>query len=1127
MTVATNDNVTKLYIATFNRAPDAGGLTYWVNQSGLTLEEIAQSFFDQKETQDKYNGMDNQTFIETVYQNVLAREGEEAGVNYWVGELNDGKITKDNAILAILGGATGSDATLLENRTEVGVYYAQSGKTSPDPFDVIKETNGDSETVGNVKNWIDGNIPQAPSTYFVLDDDDKDYNLTGSDQDDVFVIEEFKTANINGGKGSDTVDFQEFNNTGVNVSLSTGIAPNGMTLESIENIRGTSGTDSLTGNSDANILVSMGGNDSMDGGVGNDRLLFNTVEDLSGGVNQEVNGGQNTDTLEITGQTNITVDGTAGQETFRTVSDVEILQVGYDEEGSPDATTITLTNGGNLNMFDEVRGTESHDKKGNATNDKIQSAGALDVSGVKLTSIEELESTEEEQTITIGKDTLTSVKSVIGEEDADNDNAGTQLVLDANNGDVFDLTQPNFTNIDNISQQATASSTVIVNQKLINDLAATAGDDGFDPAGAAAAPVGNWTESTLKASGIGLDLSVLADGDTNFDTIEFGTAREVTVGNINDNDAATVNDLADLDTITGSDYGADLLRIKPDAVAEQDLTAVTITKVERLDLEEISNIALDNGNVVGLEQISGDDDQADGAVTTIDAGRETAIGGLNLKGIKLEDIAGLTNAISGVNGTVTIDTKTQLGSAFQDLDHVSNQTIILGEAGAYDFSQIDEASGATIASISADGVATINMFDQITGSSGNDIVKGAADSMSYTLGDGDDNFTGTDTANELVLGGAGNDTISLGDNADVTDTLGIAGVVGTQTANLILSSVQENGSDYIAALDAAGATVGGVQTAVGLSFHDGAYADGGTGDDAITSGDQDDILIGGTGNDTIKAGGGFDIVLAGAGDDVLSGGDGTDWLAAGAGNDVIEGNAGGDFIFGGEGRDVLRGDQLENNDPNGDIEYLARDVFLFEAGDSGVTESTVDVIKDFLSADRAAGMDVNGDGNIDAVDAGLSDVIAHNWFAANAALAGQNSVDRAAADGTGLPTAGTADNGAGVAYDTFAYDAGATTAASLQAAADAALDKAYSAQNLHTEVAANEYTSQAVQFEYGGKEYVVIDAYVTGDVATAELGAAANNYSDNDLIVEIADTSVSWSINADDVVVTRWDTGTL
>lgn len=1116
MTVATNDNVTKLYIATFNRAPDAGGLTYWVNQSGLTLEEIAQSFFDQKETQDKYNGMDNQTFIETVYQNVLAREGEEAGVNYWVGELNDGKITKDNAILAILGGATGSDATLLENRTEVGVYYAQSGKTSPDPFDVIKETNGDSETVGNVKNWIDGNIPQAPSTYFVLDDDDKDYNLTGSDQDDVFVIEEFKTANINGGKGSDTVDFQEFNNTGVNVSLSTGIAPNGMTLESIENIRGTSGTDSLTGNSDANILVSMGGNDSMDGGVGNDRLLFNTVEDLTGNAanGQEVNGGQNTDTLEITGQTNITVDGTANQETFRTVSDVEILQVGYDEEGSPDATTITLTNGGNLNMFDEVRGTESHDKKGNATNDKIQSAGALDVSGVKLTSIEELESTASNQQVIIGKDTLTSVKKVTGFDTDDT----TDLVLNANNGDEFDLTAPTFTSIDTISQQAAATSTLKINQGLINSLASSDGDDGFSG--------GDFTQSTLVAGGIGLDLSVLADGDTNFDTIEFGTAREVTVGNINDNGGAA-GDLADLDTITGSDYGADLLRIKPGVVSEQDLTAVTITKVERLDLEEISNIALDNGNVVGLEQISGDDDQADNAVTTIDAGRETAIGGLNLKGIKLEDIAGLTNAISGVNGTVTIDTKTQLGSAFQDLDHVSNQTIILGEAGAYDFSQIDEASGATIASISADGVATINMFDQITGSSGNDIVKGAADSMSYTLGDGDDNFTGTDTANELVLGGAGNDTISLGDNADVTDTLGIAGVVGTQTANLILSSVQENGSDYIAALDAAGATVGGVLNAVGLSFHDGAYADGGTGDDTITSGDQDDILIGGTGNDTIKAGGGFDIVLAGAGDDVLSGGDGTDWLAAGAGNDVIEGNAGGDFIFGGEGRDVLRGDQLENNDPNGDIEYLARDVFLFEAGDSGVTESTVDVIKDFLSADRAAGMDVNGDGNIDAVDAGLSDVIAHNWFAANAALAGQNSVDRAAADGTGLPTAGTADNGAGVAYDTFAYDAGATTAASLQAAADAALDKAYSAQNLHTEVAANEYTSQAVQFEYGGKEYVVIDAYVTGDVATAELGAAANNYSDNDLIVEIADTSVSWSINADDVVVTRWDTGTL
>ena len=50
----TREQVAELYVATFNRAPDAEGLDYWVNASGLTIEGIAQSFFDQPETQAKY-----------------------------------------------------------------------------------------------------------------------------------------------------------------------------------------------------------------------------------------------------------------------------------------------------------------------------------------------------------------------------------------------------------------------------------------------------------------------------------------------------------------------------------------------------------------------------------------------------------------------------------------------------------------------------------------------------------------------------------------------------------------------------------------------------------------------------------------------------------------------------------------------------------------------------------------------------------------------------------------------------------------------------------------------------------------------------------------------------------------
>jgi hypothetical protein len=76
----TKQEISKLYVATFNRAPDSGGLDYWVNNSGLKLSEIAQSFFDQEETQEKYpEGTSNRDFIQAVYNNLFNRDPDTLG----------------------------------------------------------------------------------------------------------------------------------------------------------------------------------------------------------------------------------------------------------------------------------------------------------------------------------------------------------------------------------------------------------------------------------------------------------------------------------------------------------------------------------------------------------------------------------------------------------------------------------------------------------------------------------------------------------------------------------------------------------------------------------------------------------------------------------------------------------------------------------------------------------------------------------------------------------------------------------------------------------------------------------------------------------------------------------------
>ena len=82
----TQTQVASLYVATFNRAPDAAGLAYWVNTSfggHATIEQIAQSFFNQAETQTKYpTGTTDAAFVTSIYSNLFNRAPDAAGLTY-------------------------------------------------------------------------------------------------------------------------------------------------------------------------------------------------------------------------------------------------------------------------------------------------------------------------------------------------------------------------------------------------------------------------------------------------------------------------------------------------------------------------------------------------------------------------------------------------------------------------------------------------------------------------------------------------------------------------------------------------------------------------------------------------------------------------------------------------------------------------------------------------------------------------------------------------------------------------------------------------------------------------------------------------------------------------------------
>lgn len=119
----------ELYIAYFNRAPDAIGLNFWgtAYANGMSLDEIGKQFATQSETIETYpEGISNTDFATAVYSNVLGRVPDQVGLDFWVGMLNAGEVTRDQFILEVLRGvqAGTDDRTYLDNKVKVGAYFS-------------------------------------------------------------------------------------------------------------------------------------------------------------------------------------------------------------------------------------------------------------------------------------------------------------------------------------------------------------------------------------------------------------------------------------------------------------------------------------------------------------------------------------------------------------------------------------------------------------------------------------------------------------------------------------------------------------------------------------------------------------------------------------------------------------------------------------------------------------------------------------------------------------------------------------------------------------------------------------------------------------------------------------------
>ena len=123
------ESVVEMYIAYFNRAPDAAGLNFWctAHANGMSLEAISAEFATQPETLATYpEDTTNLEFVSDVYENVLGRVPDIDGLRFWADHLDDGSIGRGNFILAMLNGVQdGSlDRAYLDQKTDLGALFA-------------------------------------------------------------------------------------------------------------------------------------------------------------------------------------------------------------------------------------------------------------------------------------------------------------------------------------------------------------------------------------------------------------------------------------------------------------------------------------------------------------------------------------------------------------------------------------------------------------------------------------------------------------------------------------------------------------------------------------------------------------------------------------------------------------------------------------------------------------------------------------------------------------------------------------------------------------------------------------------------------------------------------------------
>lgn len=226
----TTAQIQNAYVAFFNRPADVAGLNYWTSYNG-SIADLFNAFAGSQEYKALFTGQNSTQVVNTVYQNLFGRSPDVAGLNYWVGQLDAGKVTVGNIANAVNAGAQGTDKTIIDNKVAAATSFTTALDTTSE---IVGYAQASNATLSQVKTWLSAVTDQASSVTAATAALPALTTTVASGASSAAVNVTLTTAqdNITGTSGNDTFTARIFDNSN--------------TLQSGDKIAGAGGTDTLS-----------------------------------------------------------------------------------------------------------------------------------------------------------------------------------------------------------------------------------------------------------------------------------------------------------------------------------------------------------------------------------------------------------------------------------------------------------------------------------------------------------------------------------------------------------------------------------------------------------------------------------------------------------------------------------------------------------------------------------------------------------------------------------------------------------------------------------------------------------------------------------------------------------------